>query len=311
MSKRRYAVIGTGAIGGLYGARLAESGHEVHFLARGDADHLRAHGLVLESVYGDAKIDDPNVWTDPAEVPEVDVVLVAVKTTANEHLAELLGPIATHGPVVVMLQNGLGIEERAAELAPEATVLAGLCFTCSNRVAPGHIVHLDYGAITLAAHQPGGAEGITAEMEAVAADLRGAGVEIYLEPNLQVARWRKLAWNMPFNGLSVVLDANTDELMENPATAALAGELIDEVCAAAEACGAPQPTRLRDGMLAMTSTMRPYATSMKLDAEAGRPMELDAIYAAPLAAGQAAGAAMPRLEALHAQLRFLDQRSRN
>lgn len=311
MSTRRYAVIGTGAIGGLYGARLAAAGHEVHFLARSDADHMKAHGLVVESVYGDVKLDAPHVWTDPAAVPEVDVVLVAIKTTANEHVGELLTPLVGQGTVVVMLQNGLGIEEAAAEVVPEAQLLAGLCFTCSNRVGPGHIQHIDYGSITLAAHRSDGASaGVTSEMEAVAADLRTAGVEIDLVEDLQVARWRKLAWNMPFNGLSVVLDAETDEMLANPHIEALAAAMIDEVCEAAAACGAAQPPGLREGMIAMTRTMRPYATSMKLDAQAGRPMELDAIYGAPLAAGKAAGVAMPRLDALHAQLRFIDARNR-
>ncbi len=308
---RRYAVLGTGAIGGLYGARLAAAGHDVHFLARSDLDHLRTDGLTVESVYGDVRLDTPSVWDDPTEMPEVDVVLVAIKTTANDQLPRLLGPFDRPGTTIVMLQNGLGVETLAADIAPSAEVLGGLCFTCSNRVAPGHIRHLDYGSVTLAAHhRDGGAAGITSALEAVASDLESAGVEVVRAPDLGVARWRKLVWNMPFNGLSVLLDATTDELIADPATHDLAAQLMDEVCAAAEACGSPLGGSTRDDMLELTRTMRSYATSMKLDAEAGRRLELDAIYAAPLDAARRAGAPAPRLETLHAQLRFLDSRRR-
>jgi 2-dehydropantoate 2-reductase len=310
MAGRRYAVIGVGAIGGLYGARLADAGHDVHFLARSDLDHLRRAGLRVESVYGDVHLESPSVVADPSLLPEVDVVLVAVKTTSNDALPALLGPVTRSGPVVVMLQNGLGIEEQAAAAAPRSEVLGALCFTCSNRVGPGHVRHLDYGAITIGAHHPDVPAGITPAMDAVASDLRAAGVEINLAPDLQAARWRKLVWNMPFNGLSVVLDATTDELIADPATAELAADLMDEVCAGAAACGSPLPPETRDELLTMTRSMRPYATSMKLDAEAGRPLELDAIYGVPLRAARAAGVALAGLEALHAQLRFIDQRRR-
>jgi 2-dehydropantoate 2-reductase len=308
---RRYAVVGAGAIGALYGARLAAAGHEVHFLLRSDLEHVRRHGLVVESVYGDVHLETPSVFADPAEMPPVDVVLVGLKTTANDHLGELLGPLVGSGATVVVLQNGLGVEEAAAAVAPSSAVLGGLCFTCSNRVGPGHVRHLDYGAITLGAHgQASEPAGITPELEGVGADLSAAGVEITLAPDLREARWKKLVWNMPFNGLSVVLDATTDELMAEPATAQLATDLMDEVCAAAAACGAPLPATTRDDLLAMTRTMRPYATSMKLDAEAGRPLELEAIYSTPLTAARKAGAPMLGLEILHAQLRFLDARAR-
>jgi 2-dehydropantoate 2-reductase len=309
---RRYAVVGAGAIGALYGARLAAAGHEVHFLLRSDLDRVREHGLVVESVYGDVRLDEPSVFGDPADMPSVDVVLVGLKTTANHLLGELLGPLVRDGATVVMLQNGLGIEEAAAEVAPGSAILGGLCFTCSNRVGPGHVRHLDYGAITLGEHRrDGGPAGITPAMVAISRDLEAAGVEMVLAPDLAAARWRKLGWNMPFNGLSVVLDATTDELMANPATAELAGQMMDEVCAAAAACGSPLPASTRDELLELTRSMRPYATSMKLDAEAGRPLELDAIYAAPLAAAARAGVATPRLDTLHAQLRLIDTRLRS
>ena len=309
MTRRRYAVFGAGAIGALYGARLAAAGHEVHFVLRSALDHVRAHGLRVESVYGDVFLARPSVHADPSTVPAVDVVLVGLKTTHDAALAELLPALAGPGTVVVVLQNGLGVEARAASLVPGATVLGGLCFTCSNQVGPGHVRHLDYGAITLGEHRPDGdAAGLTPAVAAVTADLEAAGVEMHPTDDLGAARWRKLVWNVPFNGLSVVLDAGTDELVGHPDTEALVGVIMDEVIAAAAAVGHPIPASTRDELLDMTRRMRPYATSMKLDADAGRPLEVEAIHAAPAAAARHAGCPMPSVEVLRDQLRFLDAR---
>ncbi|MGY6501518.1 MAG: putative 2-dehydropantoate 2-reductase [Acidimicrobiales bacterium] len=307
MEARRYAVVGTGAIGGLYGARLADAGHPVHFVARSDLDHLRTHGLTVESPYGDVRIDRPSVVGDTADLPDVDVVIVAVKTTANDALPRLLAPLAAPGRIVVVLQNGLGVEAAVARAAPGTTVVGGMCFTCSNKVGPGHVHHLDYGAITLGEWRPDGRPaGTTAAMQAVSSDMVGAGIEIVLAPDLSAARWRKLVWNMPFNGLSVLHDATTAQLLADPDIAATVPALMDEVCESAAACGSPLPPSTSDDLLAMTHAMSPYETSMKLDAAAGRRLELDAIYGAPLAAAHAAGARTPRLDALHAALRDVD-----
>jgi 2-dehydropantoate 2-reductase len=230
-----------------------------------------------------------------------------VKTTVGpETTAKLVGPLAAAGTVVVAMQNGLGVEAPLAEAAPGAAVLGGMCFVCTNKVGPGHIRHLDFGAVTLGEHTAGGRPaGITPAVTAVAADLEGAGVPATQLDDLAGGRWRKLVWNIPFNGLSVVLGAGTDELMAEPAVRDLARALMGEVLEGAGACGHGIPDRFADDMLASTARMIPYATSMKLDHDAGRPLEVGAIYDAPLAAAAAAGVAMPRVAMLAAQLRFL------
>jgi 2-dehydropantoate 2-reductase len=307
--KRRYAVVGVGAIGGYYGARLGAAGHEVHVVARSDADHLRRHGLTVESVAGDVALPAGSfgVHTDPAAVPPVDVVLLATKTTLPaETTAGLVGPLAGPGTIIVALQNGLGVEAVLADAAPGATVLGGMCFVCTNKVGPGHVRHLDFGTVTLGEHTADGrAAGVTPAVEAVAADLEGAGVPANRLGDLAGGRWRKLVWNIPYNGLSVVLGAGTDELMADPGVRDLVRALMGEVIDGAGACGHTIGAAFADEMLASTARMKPYATSMKLDADAGRPLEVGAIYEAPLAAAAAAGAAMPRVVMLAAQLRFL------
>jgi len=308
--KRRYAIIGTGAVGGFYGARLARAGREVHFLLRSDFDHVREHGLVVESPQGDFVLPTVNACADPRDLPPADVAVVALKATRNHLLPALLPPAVADGGAVLLLQNGLGAEEKIAEIVPGRGVVGGLCFLCSNKVGPGHIRHLDYGFVTLGEFSPAGRPaGVTETMRAIAADLEAAGIEIHLAEDLVLARWKKLVWNVPFNGLSVVLDAMIDELMADEHTRGLAEALMREVAAAAGAVGRPIGDDFIRHMLDLTARMTPYRTSMKIDCERKQPMEVEAIFGEPLRAARRAGADCPRIEALYRQLKFIDARN--
>jgi 2-dehydropantoate 2-reductase len=313
---RSYTVIGLGAIGGYYGARLAAAGHPVRFVTRSDVDAVRAGGLRDESPLGDVIVDDVDVH-DTADVRSgaldpSDVVVVAVKTTDTADVLALLPALVHDESVVVVMQNGLGVEEPIADAVPDHDVVGAMCFICSNRLAPGRIRHLDYGGVTLAHHGRDGAPaGLTPPLRAIADDLVAAGVTTTALEHLAAARWRKLVWNVPYNGLSVVLDAGTDELMAQPNTRRLVEEIMWEVVAGSSACGAAVDDDFVAQMLDDTDHMTPYAPSMKLDHEAGRPLELDAIYDAPIDAAADAGYAMVRTAALRDQLRFLDERSRS
>jgi len=311
MHYQTYAVIGTGAVGGLYGARLQQAGAEIYFLLRSDFDHVRNHGLRVESVYGDVDLPQVNVYQHVGDMPPCDVVLVALKTTQNHLLPELLLPVAGEDTLVVMLQNGLGIEDAAAAIVGPERIFGGLCFVCSNKMGPGHICHLDYGHITMAQYSADQTPaGLTEPLRYLAEDFERAGVQIILAEDLLTARWQKLVWNVPFNGLSVVLDAETDEMMGNPHIRALAETLMNEVVIGAQAVHQRQITSsFVQEMLAATAKMRPYRTSMKLDYDAGRPMEVEAIFGTPLRLAQQAGASVPHLEMLYQQLKFLDARS--
>jgi len=311
MRYQTYSVIGTGAVGGLYGARLQQAGADVHFLLRGDFDHVRTHGLRVESVYGDVDLPQVNIYRNVGDVPPCDVVLVALKTTQNHLLPELLPPVVGDDTLVVMLQNGLGIEDEAAAIVGPDRVFGGLCFVCSNKVGPGHICHLDYGHITLAQHTADQTPaGLTEPLRNLAEDFEQAGVQIIMAEDLLTARWKKLVWNIPFNGLSVVLDAQTNEMMVNENTRTLAEMLMNEVVAGAQAVHHRRISQsFVQEMLAATAKMKPYRTSMKLDYDAGRPMEVEAIFGTPLRLAQQAGASVPHLEMLYQLLKFLDARS--
>lgn len=302
---RRYVVVGCGAVGGLYGARLAAAGHPLGFLARSDVDVLRRDGLRLDSVDGDLHLPPGAfaVATDPTDLGVADVVVVALKTTANGSLAALLPPLVGPGTTVVVLQNGLGVEAAADAAAPAAAaVVGGMCFVCSAKVGPGHVAHQDYGAVTLGVRR-----GPVEAAEPVAADLRAAGVEAVVAPDLVTARWTKLLWNIPFNGLTALHGVGTDVLLRERRDEVEA--LMAEVVAGGRACGAAIDGATAADMVVRTEAMVPYRTSMALDLAAGRPLEHDAIHGAALEAAAGAGVAMPLVDALWRALDALDRRA--
>jgi 2-dehydropantoate 2-reductase len=304
--QRTYAIIGTGALGGFYGARLQRAGCDLHFLLHSDYEHVRQHGLICESPDGDFTLSKVNAYADARDMPKCDVVCVCLKTTQNHLLPQLLPPVVKDDGVVLVMQNGLGMEAQVAEIVGARRVVGGLCFLCSNKVGPGHIRHLGY---TLVALGEFGKHGISERMRTIADDFRRANVETELADDLDVVRWQKLVWNIPYNGLSVVLDATTTELMTNPQSRQLVEAIMREVVADARACGAAVIDEIIGKMLSNAEKMAPYRTSMKIDYDDHHPLEVEAIFGNPLRAVQRAGAASPLLEQLYAQLKFLDARN--
>jgi 2-dehydropantoate 2-reductase len=310
-TRRSYAIIGTGALGGYYGARLWHAGHAVHFLLHSDYEHVRAHGLSVVSKYGDFSIEKPMVYRSASELPGCDVAAVCLKTTENHLLGEILPPAVASEGVVLMMQNGLDIEAEAAAVLPDHTILGGLAFLCSNKTGPGRIEHLDYGAVRVAEHRPDGSPaGLTAAARAVAADLEGAGIPAILEADLLLARWKKLVWNIPYNGLCAIERCSTDVIMASASMRARCETIMREVVAIAAAQGRTIEDRFVEAMLRDTDEMTPYRPSMLLDLERGRPLELEAIYRRPLRTAERAGVVCPEIRALYEQLAERSDRTR-
>lgn len=300
---RSYAIIGTGALGGYYGARLYHAGNDVHFLLHSDYEHVRQHGLVCESKDGNFSIAKPNTYSDVKQMPRCDVVCVCLKTTQNHLLPELLPPVLKENGVVLMMQNGLGIEEPVAGIVGASRVLGCLCFICTYKTGPGHIRHLDYGNILLAEFA---AHGVTERLRTIGADFEHAGISVQLADDLQVARWHKLVWNIPYNGLTTILHADTAALMADPQTRQLVEQIMWEVVADARACGAEISADFVAKMLKSTDSTSAYRTSMQIDFEEHRPLEVETMFGNPLRAAQAAGAKSPLIEMLYRQLHFLN-----
>src|ERR1700683_5312070 len=151
------AVIGGGAVGGYYGARLIQHGHRVHLLTASDCGHIQKFGMKISSRDGDfsLKPGQVNAYDDPQKMPKADLVVVTLKTTANHRMWELVEPVVKNETVILTLQNGLGNEELLSGLFGRERVIGGMAFVCINRVGPGEISHTDHGLIKIG-EQSGG-----------------------------------------------------------------------------------------------------------------------------------------------------------
>ena len=310
MEAQRVAVIGAGAVGSYYGARLAQAGHDVHFLMRRDYEAVRARGLRCTSPMGDFALDAPSIARTPAEIGPADWVICALKSTSIGEAEALVGPCVGPHTRILLLMNGLGLEERFAEWFGRERVFGGMAFTCVNRGQPGSVHHLAYGAVTV-----GHLLDDASEVERALALWALARVEFSGVESLRRARWEKLCWNIPFNGLCVAAGGvTTDVVVGDAALRAIARATMQEVVAAGNADLEARGEALRlDGaaivetMFGFTDRMGPYRPSTMIDYVEGRPMEVPAIFAAPLARARELGVETPHLATLTALLQQYDR----
>jgi 2-dehydropantoate 2-reductase len=308
-SERSYTILGTGALGGFCGARLQQAGLRVRFLLHHDYSHVRQQGLRVESPLGDIVLPQVNAFSSHhvLEVPRSDVVVIALKTTQNDILRSLLPRLMKPDGMVLVLQNGLGVETDIARLIGPDRVLGGICFVCASKVGPGHIQHANYDFITIGGYAPGYAPvEISDRIRAIGEDWERAGFTVSLTEDLLLARWQKLVCNIPFNGLSVILNATTREIMKNSHTRSLVEQIMQEVVATAAAQGCRIGPKYVQKRLQYTAQMEAYRTSMKIDYEQGRALEVETIIGNPLRIAQQTGIATPQIAMLYQQLKFYD-----
>jgi 2-dehydropantoate 2-reductase len=320
----KIAVVGCGAVGGYYGAMLCRAGQEVHFLLRSDFEAVRQKGVTIRSPAGNFTIH-PQCAKTPEAIGWSDLVLIGLKTTANDQFPKLLPPLVGPQTAIVTLQNGLGNTEQLARLFSPEQILSGLCFVCLNRVKPGVIHHLEYGMIVLGEFQRRAGP----RTHELAAMFRDAGVPCKVTDNLARAQWEKLVWNIPFNGLGVAGTAGyevfathhpspvtrhspgpvltTDKLLADPRWEKLLRDLMLEVIAAAGALGFEIPVSYAEEQIERTRTMGAYKASTLIDFERHQPLELESMFLEPLRRAQKAGIPTPRLAALCKVLQQLDQ----
>jgi 2-dehydropantoate 2-reductase len=303
-SHPRIAVVGAGALGGYVGARLAHAGEDVHFLLRSDFDAVRERGFLTVHTAGEAdfEVRPVQVRRETAAIGPVDVVLIALKTTQREALLELLPPLLGAETTLFSIQNGMGNAEWLAEKFPGQPIVLGMCHIGANREAPGILRNFSPkgGLIRLGefghlGHEP-------SERTVWLAEKIGAsGIQRDTVANPEAAMWRKLMWNIPFNGLPVAMGGGTsEEVLDDPALREVARNLMEELRAASAARGFPIDPEFTDFLLGYTRKLGAYTPSTVFDLEAGRALEVEAIWGEPLRRGTAAGIPMPHLATLHA-----------
>jgi 2-dehydropantoate 2-reductase len=300
----RIAVVGTGAIGTYYGGKLAAAGRAVHFLIRGPLDEVRCDGLRIVGPDDNIHVHPVACSNSTNEIGPCDLVLIAIKGTANAVLPDLLRPLLHDQTILMTLQNGLGSEELLARHFGAERVLAGLCFICLSRSSRTTVEQFDRGHIAIGEFQ----RDPQPRTFAIARAFQECGINSRIAHDLALERWRKLVWNIPFNGLSILAGGvDTATILQDTPLQATTLALMGEVIAAANRCGHPLEEAVAAEQIERTKTMGAYRPSTLLDFEAGRPLEIEAIWGEPLRRARSAGTDTPRLQMMYSLLRSLDQ----
>jgi 2-dehydropantoate 2-reductase len=298
----RVGIIGAGALGCYFGIRLAHAGWPVSFLLHSDYEAVRMSGMELTLASGEqVSLERPRIFQKAAEMGPQDWILIALKTTRNHLFEELLPPVVGPETLLITVQNGLGNVEALQRLFPRNPVVGALCQIGVNRTEPGRIrsfvpndgfVQIGKAATATEAH-----------LSACQSAFEQAGIHTRRTASLGEALWRKLMWNVPFNGLTVAIGGKgTDVVCTDPELRRTAIALMEEVRLASNALGFPIEPEYTEKLMGFTDQLGHYKSSSVLDWKAGRRLEVDAIFRKPLEAGTAAGVAMPELKKLVGQL---------
>ncbi len=298
----RIAVMGTGGVGGYFGARLAQGGHEVAFIARGR--HLAAlsgRGLTIRSALGDMHLPKPVVTDDPATLSPADIVLFAVKLWDTEAAAEAIRPLVADGGVVVPFQNGVASIERIGAIVGAARVIGGVAQIAATIAEPGVIAHtgtmarLRFGAV-LPDQRPAA--------EALLAACRGAGIDAELVSDIRRALWEKFVFLAAFSGLTSVARQPIGMVRADPELRATLEAAMREAWAVGRAQGVALADDFVAQQMRFTDGLPPeMRSSMLNDLLAGNRLEAPWLAGAVAGMAAAAGIAAPVNATLYAALK--------
>ena len=306
----KWTLVGPGAVGLYYCGRIAYSGCKLCVLARSDAVKLETNGIRIEMINAETS-ELKETFIAPIEcvkrkaneIAQTDCVVIAAKSTVNLELIESLKSIVEPGHTALLtLQNGLGNAEFFTQHFPENPILAGLCFVCVNRTEPGVVVNYHPGRVeigSLGDRWPGAAK-------AAVEVFKESGIVTSHADKLDSALWRKLCWNIPFNGLSIAAGGiTTDKIIAHSELVARAQTLMEEVRMISSMAGHSISDKFIAGQFAVTEKMGAYKPSSLIDYIAKKPVEIESIWGEPLRRGQALGANVPELAKLYSELKAL------
>lgn len=303
----RIAVMGAGAVGGFFGAKLAAAGHELVFISRGQhLEEMRRSGLKIDSPNGNLHISNALFTDDPGAFGTVDLVLFCVKSYDTDTTAKALGPMLSNATSILSLQNGVDNPEKIARLWGAQRTLAGVVYIGAQIASPGVVLHSAGGKIVFG--QSGGNN--TAAADGIERTLSAAGINCAINENIETVQWTKLLWNAPFCAISSLARANMKEILESDTLKQLAIDCMKEVQAAALTRGIDLPSALFEETIAFSRGLGAFKPSMLQDLEARKPLEYEAFNGIVVRLMQRAGKQAPINQSFRALLQQLDKTTR-
>lgn len=303
----RIAVMGTGAVGGYFGAKLAAAGHDLVFLARGkQLAALRRDGLRVDSPEGALLIREARFTDDPAPCGAVDLVLFCVKSYDTEAAADALGPLIGAATKIVSLQNGIDNPEIIARRWGADLAFAGVVYIGAQVSEPGLIRHWSGGKIVFG---PAGAAS-PEDGRGIEQAFSDANIPCALRSDIVKLQWGKLLWNAPFCAISCLARADVQQILRSAALRRLAVDCMAEVRAAALTRGIELSPSLFDETLAFSAGLGAFKPSMLQDFEAGKPLEYEALNGIVVKLLRDSGQTAPVNATFHALLAQIDPRAK-
>ena len=292
--------VGAGAIGSFYSSRLKKLGVSVG-IQSSHAETMSKNGIFVKSLGDDYLFVSDFSCKDIPKQSVSDIVFITTKVLKGSSTPRDIKPLIGKNTVIVLLQNGIGIENEYSELYPNTTIISGLAFICVSRISPTHIVHQSHGRLVFGVFQESSARSGADIVNQLSKWFNSAGVACKSTPSILRERFKKLVWNAAFNPLSVLNgDKNTAELLnesEGTLRAAMA-----EVCFLAKVYKCPLNSELVDFMIDDTRKMPAYETSMLLDKKNGRSLEVQAILGNALEMASLKNIELPVLKGFHERL---------
>lgn len=308
----KFLLLGPGGVGVYFCGRAALGGTKVEVLPHSGFDEISEKGYSIQSIAGDFHFKPDKVLKNSSSISgDFDAVILSSKILPEIDRTKLLAPVKSlpGNPPIVLIQNGIGIEEEIATAFPDNEIISVIAYIGVSRNSATEIVHRGAGKLLMGSFNT--PKNKVSAVEKVANAFRAGGIECTVSNDIILERWRKLLWNLPFNPLSVVAGGlHTGELCDGGEIEKLCSALMDEVIAVANASGVKLTRKMADEQIEYTRNFPPYRTSMLQDFDAGKFLEVDAIIGNAVKIAQKHNISVPLMSCVSVLLRSIDRKLR-
>mgnify|MGYP001612182622 CR=1 FL=1 len=294
-------VMGSGGVGGYFGAKLARAGEAVTFVVRGaHLNAIRTHGLRIKSRMEEELVVTAPATEDPSEAGPVDLILFCVKSFDTEAAARALGGAVGPETAILSLQNGVDNEEKIGAIGGPDHVLGGVAYVFATLESPGVIFHSLGGRIVFG--ELDGSETLRAWR--IRDTLARAGIPVELSPQIQRVLWEKYLFIVAQSGMTALTRCPIGVIRSVPETRRMYRLIVEELAALAKAAGVPLLPSAADAVMMATDNLAPTAySSLHYDLTHGKRLELEALQGHAVRLGERLGIPTPVCSAVYAALK--------